>query len=124
LFHVRSNQDKNVCAGSPDFQRRQTVPRTDEIVNAKTELLEIVGAGHAPCGFAGGLDCGQKKSDKHADDGNDDQEFDERESEAAILPILRIYPPPQLPRVPKLTFADLIVFSLLKKIVKVLLFLF
>jgi hypothetical protein len=57
-------------------------------------VLHVAAARHLPCGFAGGLDCGQKKGDQHADDGNDDEKFDKREGKAAILPILRIYPPP------------------------------
>jgi hypothetical protein len=62
------------------------------------------------------LNGGQKKGDEHADDGNDDQELDESECEAAKWPFLRIYPPPpQLSRLPKLTFAEFIVFSLLEK---------
>ena len=54
-----------------------------EIVCGKRDLLELVGALHASCGFAGGLDGGQEECDEHADDGNDDEEFDEGEASFA-----------------------------------------
>jgi hypothetical protein len=40
----------------------------------------LVGTLHSSCGFAGNLNGGQEKGDEHADDGNDDEKFDESET--------------------------------------------
>jgi hypothetical protein len=58
----------------------QTISRVVIIMNGESDLLEMVGACHPPCGFASGLDGGQQQSDEHADNGDDDEEFDEGES--------------------------------------------
>jgi hypothetical protein len=93
-FDVGIEKHQYRWAVSKDTDRRDGILRIMKVVDSKSELSEIVGAGHSPCGFAGCLNGGQKKGDEHADDGNDDEKFNEREGEAAKLPILRIYPPP------------------------------
>jgi len=42
---------------------------------SQRELLEVVGALHSPCGFAGGLNGRQKKGDQNTDDRDDDEKF-------------------------------------------------
>ena len=41
------------------------------------QLLQVIGAGHPPRGLARGLDRRQQQGNQNADDGDDDQEFDE-----------------------------------------------
>jgi hypothetical protein len=43
------------------------------------DLLEIIGADHAVGGVADLPHGGQQQRDQHADDGNHDQQFDQRE---------------------------------------------
>ena len=49
------------------------------VVACKGPLLHVVRALHSSCGFAGRLDGRQQKSDEHADDGNDNEEFNKSE---------------------------------------------
>ena len=49
------------------------------VVQAYADLLEIVGAGHPPRGFARRLDGRQQERDEDADDGDHDQQFDQGE---------------------------------------------
>ena len=55
------------------------------IVQCQSELFEIVGALHSSGGFSCGLDGGQEQADQDADDGDDDQKFDEGESRWGFL---------------------------------------
>ena len=48
-------------------------------------MLEVVLALHTAGGFAGRLDGGLKQRDEHPNDGDDDEEFHERETRAAAL---------------------------------------
>ncbi len=48
------------------------------IVHRQANLLEVVGALHAPRGFAGRLHSRQQERDEYADDGDHDQKFNER----------------------------------------------
>jgi hypothetical protein len=70
-----------------------------KVVNAETELLEMVRTLHPPCRLTGGLHSGQKKSNQNTDDGDDDKKFNERET--ALLGLtpaaMTFYPPPQFP---------------------------
>src|SRR5690606_37952103 len=45
------------------------------------DLLEVVSAGGSACRFTGLLDGGQQQCNEDGDDGDDDQEFDQRESD-------------------------------------------
>ncbi len=49
-------------------------------VHRNADLLEIVAALHATSGLAGRLHGRQKERHQDADDGNDDQKFDEGEA--------------------------------------------
>ena len=51
-----------------------------KIVDGKTDLLQVVTTLHPPCGFACRLYGGKQQCDEHADDGDDDEQFDERET--------------------------------------------
>ena len=48
------------------------------------DLLQVVLALRATAGFASRLDCGEEQRDQHADDRDDDEEFDERESGGSV----------------------------------------
>ena len=50
------------------------------VVKSEAELLEIVLALHAASRFARCLHGGQQQRNKHADDGNDDEQLDERKT--------------------------------------------
>ena len=52
-------------------------------VQSEGPLFDVIGALHPSGGFASGLHGRQEKCDEHADDGNDDEEFDEGESAIA-----------------------------------------
>ena len=66
----------------------QAADGVDIVVGRQGELLEVVGALHAPGGLAGRLDGGQQQRDQDAGDGDDHQQFDQgeaaREGRAAI----------------------------------------
>jgi hypothetical protein len=47
------------------------------VQNRQAELLEVVRALHAAGAFARGLHGGEQERDQDADDGNDDQQFDQ-----------------------------------------------
>jgi hypothetical protein len=49
-------------------------------VKSKTNLFQVVAAGVATCRLTCLLDRWQEQADKHADDGDDDQEFNQRKS--------------------------------------------
>jgi len=53
-----------------------------KIVQRQTELFGVVCALHSSCGFACCLYGGQKKGDEHADNGDNDEKFDEGERTA------------------------------------------
>lgn len=58
-----------------------------------SQLLEMVGARHPSCGFAGGLDGGKKKSDQDANNGDDDKKFYQGKAfKAFITPPPRVFP--------------------------------
>ena len=46
----------------------------------QAQLFEVIGALHTPCGFASGLNGGQKKGDQNSDDRDDDKKFDKSEA--------------------------------------------
>jgi hypothetical protein len=50
------------------------------VVQRKSNLLEVVGTLHSSCGFTGGLHSGQEQSNENADNGDDDEEFNEGET--------------------------------------------
>ena len=52
------------------------------VVRGERELPHLIDALCSPSRFAGGLDCGQKQGDEHADDGDDNEKFDERKAAA------------------------------------------
>ena len=54
-----------------------------EIVQCHAKLLQVVRASGPAHGLAGGLNRGQQQGDQDADNGNDHQEFDQRESPAS-----------------------------------------
>ena len=49
------------------------------VMSRKYEVFDMVRALHSLCSGSCGLHGGEKKSDEHADDGNDDKKFDEGE---------------------------------------------
>ena len=49
-------------------------------MDAKSNLLEVVAAAHATGSLAGCLDRRQQQTYQHADDGDNNQQFDEGES--------------------------------------------
>src|SRR5438309_499856 len=51
-------------------------------MKCQTNLLKIVAALAAPSRFASGLNCRQQESHQDADDGDDDQQFNQRECSA------------------------------------------
>src|SRR5438105_8115941 len=55
-------------------------------MSRQRDLLEIVDAAHPRGGRSHLLHRGQDQADQHGDDGNDDQEFDERERPATVKP--------------------------------------
>jgi hypothetical protein len=59
---------------------REIKRRIVNVVRRNCHLLQIIGALHAASGFAGRLNSRQEQRDEHADDGNDNEELDERES--------------------------------------------
>ena len=48
------------------------------------DILDVVGTLRAPGGFAGGLDCWKQECDQNADNGDDDEQFDQREPAMTI----------------------------------------
>gem|GEM_PF-5073244 len=63
--------------------RREDAMGIDVIMLCECDLFEVIGALHSSGGFSSGLHGGQKECDEHADDGNDDKEFDERKTSFA-----------------------------------------
>ena len=63
-------------------------------VQRQTDLLEVVLAMGSPGRLAGSLDRGEQQPDQNADDGNDHQQFDQRE---APSPVPYHSPPPRYP---------------------------
>ena len=60
-----------------------------EIVQRQTDLFQVVAALSSTSRFAGLLNRGQQQTDQHANNGDDDQQFDQRESaspSAVVLP--------------------------------------
>jgi len=55
------------------------------LVKSDAELLEVVAALRPPCGLAGTLHRWQQEGDEQADDGDDRQKFDQRETATAWL---------------------------------------
>ena len=51
-----------------------------KVVNGQPDLFEMVLALHPAGRLSSGLHRWQKQGDEHADNGNDDEEFDERKS--------------------------------------------
>ena len=49
------------------------------IMQCQSKLFQIVTALHSSSGLSCGLDGGEEQGDEHAYDGDDDEEFDERE---------------------------------------------
>ena len=49
-------------------------------MNPQSKLLEVVTATHTPSRFPGRLYCRQQETHKHADDGDDDQQFHQGET--------------------------------------------
>ena len=47
---------------------------------ARSDLLEVVAATHPACGLARRLNGGQQQTNQDANDGNDDQQFNERKT--------------------------------------------
>jgi len=47
------------------------------IVRGDAQLPEFVGAGHSPCRFSCRLDGREQEDNQHADNSNDDEEFNE-----------------------------------------------
>jgi len=50
------------------------------IVHCQRDLLDIVPARHATSGFTSGLNSGQEKPNKNANDGDHHEQFNERET--------------------------------------------
>ncbi len=50
------------------------------VVAGQGQLLHLVDAFRPAGGFASGLDGGEEQGDEHANDGDHDQQFDERET--------------------------------------------
>ena len=63
------------------------------VVQSQSQLFEFVGALHPSSGFPCGLNGGQEECDEHSDDGDDNEEFDEREG--AIAQLSYFAPAPQ-----------------------------
>jgi len=71
--------------GAPNvltFTARKEIVRTVMCMYGESQLFEIIAALHSSCGFACCLYGRQQKGDEHADDGDDDEEFDEGECAA------------------------------------------
>jgi hypothetical protein len=49
-------------------------------MHCQPDLFQVIGALHTASGFTGGLHCGQKQGNQNADDGDDDEKFDEGET--------------------------------------------
>jgi hypothetical protein len=63
-----------------------------KIVNSQNLLFHMVDTGRSASRFSCRLNGGQQESNQHADDCNDDQQFNERE--AKPLFVRTAYPPP------------------------------
>ncbi len=59
--------------------RREVAAGVVVVQHSKADLLELVRALIAAGGFAGCLDGGEQQRDQDADDGNDNQQFDQGE---------------------------------------------
>jgi hypothetical protein len=59
----------------PHERRDFVVLRANKVVNAETELLEMIGTLCSSCGFTRGLNGGQKQSDQNANDRYHYQKF-------------------------------------------------
>jgi hypothetical protein len=55
-------------------------------VQGETDLFDVVGAGAATSSLTSGLHGGQQQTDQRANDGNDDEQFDEREATSLQCP--------------------------------------
>jgi len=55
-----------------------------EICQRKSDLLEVIGAGTAAGGLTSLLHSRQKESNKNADDGNDDEEFNQSKASVRL----------------------------------------
>ena len=64
-----------------------------KVVQGDADLFEVVAALHSSSGFSCGLHGGQEQCDEHSDDGDDDEQFDEREGAIAQL---SYFAPPQV----------------------------
>jgi len=62
-----------------------------KIMDGKPHLFEMIGALHPPCGFPGSLNRRQKQGNQHADNRNDDQQFDKCEGNIALPRIFTGY---------------------------------
>jgi len=80
LLEIRQEKHEDRWSVSEDDDWRESIVRIVKIMHGKSYLLKVVRALHPSCGFAGCLHGGQQKSNQHADDGDDDEEFDKRES--------------------------------------------
>jgi hypothetical protein len=60
-----------------------------KVVDGKSHLFQIIGALHPSCCLTGCLHGGQKKSDQHSDNRDDNEQFDEGEAKTYPNP-----PPP------------------------------
>ena len=59
--------------------------RVVEVRHGEADLTDVVDTRVAATGFAGRLDGRQQHADERADDGDDDEQFDEREAGPAAL---------------------------------------
>ena len=73
-------------ANSAEGRWRKTSGRRLEILNAQTNLLQVIGAlGTSTC-LTRRLNRRQEQRDQDADDGDDHQQFDEREPAKTPVP--------------------------------------
>ena len=63
------------------------LPGTVKERDGGADILEVVEALGAATGFPGRLDGGEKHADERADDGDDDEQFDEREAGPAAADV-------------------------------------
>jgi hypothetical protein len=54
-------------------------------MNSQRQLLQVIRATHLPHSFASGFACRKQQRHQDADDGDDDEQFDEREAMSAKL---------------------------------------
>ena len=63
---------------------RKVLGRGHMVLAGKSDLFQIVGALHAARGLTSLLNGRQQKPDQHSNDGDDDQQFDQREPETTV----------------------------------------